>query len=50
MSAGIESPIGEPFATFPPSVPALQIGGEAKRRATHELRIFDFEHCNASVS
>ena len=33
MSAGIESPIGEPLATFPPSVPALQMGGDAKRRA-----------------
>jgi len=32
ISAGIESPIGEPLAMLPPSVPALRIGGEAKRR------------------
>ena len=32
IRAGIESPIGEPFATLPPSVPALRIGGEAKRQ------------------
>jgi hypothetical protein len=31
MSAGIESPMGEPFATLPPIVPALRIGGDAKR-------------------
>ena len=31
ISPGIESPIGEPFATLPPIVPALRIGGEAKR-------------------
>ncbi|MNY10817.1 hypothetical protein D3C86_1438150 [compost metagenome] len=31
ISAGIESPIGEPLAMFPPSVPALRIGSEAKR-------------------
>ena len=40
ISAGIESPIGEPLAMLPPSVPALRIGGEAKRRAQLvELRI-----------
>jgi len=32
MSGGIESPIGDPFATFPTSVPALRIGGDANRR------------------
>ncbi len=31
ISAGIESPIGEPLAILPPSVPALRIGSEAKR-------------------
>ena len=31
ISPGIESPIGEPFATLPPIVPALRIGGDAKR-------------------
>ena len=31
ISAGIESPIGEPLATLPPSVPELRIGTEAKR-------------------
>jgi len=31
ISAGIESPIGEPLATLPPSVPALRTGGDAKR-------------------
>jgi hypothetical protein len=31
INPGIESPIGEPFATLPPIVPALRIGGDAKR-------------------
>ena len=31
ISAGIESPIGEPLATLPPSVPLLRIGTDAKR-------------------
>ena len=30
-SAGIESPIGEPLATLPPSVPLLRIGTDANR-------------------
>ena len=34
MSTGGESPIGEPLATLPPSVPAWRIGGDAKRRKT----------------
>ena len=31
ISHGEESPMGEPLATLPPSVPALRIGSEAKR-------------------
>ena len=31
INAGIESPIGEPLATLPPSVPLARIGGDAKR-------------------
>ena len=34
ISTGAESPIGEPLATLPPIVPALRIGGDAKRSQT----------------
>ena len=34
ISTGAESPIGEPLATLPPIVPALRIGGDAKRSHT----------------
>ena len=34
ISAGIESPIGEPLAMLPTRVPELQTGGDAKRCAT----------------
>jgi hypothetical protein len=33
ISSGIESPIGEPLATLPPSVPELRTGRPAKRLA-----------------